>query len=249
MDAAGVIESVGPGVERLRVGDEVMAAVMPRRPDGGAQAALLVVPAASVVAIPDGATFAQAATLPMNGLTALRGLELLEPARGRHGCGDRRRRTARLLRHPTRQGAGVARDRRRETRRRDAGPLVRRRHHRPSGRAVRRRGARRLRRTGSTGCTTPRCCTMRSTARSGPAARWSSCADGSPSQTEREIAVKQVAVSAVLERTDWLEQLRELASAGRIALRVADEYPPERVAEAQQRMDAGGLRGRIVIVF
>ena len=77
MDAAGVVESVGPEVERLTVGDEVMAAVSPRRPEGGAQQELVVVPESSVVPIPDGATLAQAATLPMNGLTARSGLELL----------------------------------------------------------------------------------------------------------------------------------------------------------------------------
>ena len=82
MDAAGVVESVGAGVARLAPGDEVMAAVMPRRPEGGAQAELVVVPAASVVAVPDGTTLEQAATLPMNGLTALRGLELLDLAPG-----------------------------------------------------------------------------------------------------------------------------------------------------------------------
>ena len=54
MDAAGTVESVGAGVDRLAVGDEVMAAVMPRRPEGGAQAELVVVPAASVVPIPAG---------------------------------------------------------------------------------------------------------------------------------------------------------------------------------------------------
>ena len=82
MDAAGVVESVGEGVDRIAPGDEVMAAVTPRRPEGGAQAELIVVPAASVVPIPDGATLAQAATLPMNGLTAMLGLDLLDLPRG-----------------------------------------------------------------------------------------------------------------------------------------------------------------------
>lgn len=82
MDAAGVIESVGPGVSRLQTGQKVMAAVMPRRPEGGAQAQHIVVPAASVVPIPEGVTFAQASTLPMNGLTALRALELAALERG-----------------------------------------------------------------------------------------------------------------------------------------------------------------------
>src|SRR5262249_10984580 len=77
MDAAGTIESVGDGVDRLAPRDPVMAAVMPRRPEGGAQSELLVVPAASVVALPDGADAVAAATLPMNGLTALLALDLL----------------------------------------------------------------------------------------------------------------------------------------------------------------------------
>jgi NADPH2:quinone reductase len=42
----------------------------------------VVAPAASVVAIPAGAGLEQAATLPMNGLTALRGLEMLGLAAG-----------------------------------------------------------------------------------------------------------------------------------------------------------------------
>ncbi len=41
MDAAGVVESVGAGVEQVSVGDRVMAAVSPRRPEGGAQSQLL----------------------------------------------------------------------------------------------------------------------------------------------------------------------------------------------------------------
>src|SRR5438132_5811720 len=76
MDAAGIIESVGPGVSRLHAGEKVMAAVMPVRPEGGAQAQHIVVPAASVVPIPEGVSLAEASTLPTTGLTALNALEI-----------------------------------------------------------------------------------------------------------------------------------------------------------------------------
>lgn len=82
MDAAGTIESVGEGVTRFSPGDPVMAIVMPRRPEGGAHAALIVVPEAAVAAIPDGVSIEQAAMLPMNGLTALEALSCLELAPG-----------------------------------------------------------------------------------------------------------------------------------------------------------------------
>ena len=66
---------------------------------------------------------------------------------------------------------------------------------------------------------------------------------------DRGIRVRPVMVATALERTDWLEELRRLASEGRLQLRVAKEFPPEQAAEAQRVMDAGGLRGRAVIVF
>ena len=66
---------------------------------------------------------------------------------------------------------------------------------------------------------------------------------------DRGIRVHPVMVGRVLERTDWLEELRRLASDGRLKLRVAHEFPPEQAAEAERVMDAGGLRGRAVIVF
>ena len=52
-----------------------------------------------------------------------------------------------------------------------------------------------------------------------------------------------------LTHTDSLNQLRDLASSGAIRLRVAAEYPPQRAADAHRAMEAGGLRGRGVIVF
>ena len=56
-------------------------------------------------------------------------------------------------------------------------------------------------------------------------------------------------VRDVLERTDWLRELSDLAARGVLALRVAATFPPERSADAHRQMEAGGLRGRAVIVF
>ena len=56
-----------------------MAIVNPRRPGGGAQAELVVVPAASVARVPEGTSLEAAATLPMNGLTVRLALDAAHP--------------------------------------------------------------------------------------------------------------------------------------------------------------------------
>ena len=66
---------------------------------------------------------------------------------------------------------------------------------------------------------------------------------------EHGIRIEQVQVWTVLERTDWLREVRQLAQEGVLVPRVAATYPPEAAGEAQRRMEAGGLRGRAVIVF
>jgi len=66
---------------------------------------------------------------------------------------------------------------------------------------------------------------------------------------EQGIRVEKVQVWTVLERTDWLWEVRDLAQRGVLVPRVAATYPPEAAADAQRRMEAGGLRGRAVIVF
>src|SRR3974390_403434 len=77
MDAAGVLEQIGAGASTgLRVGERVMAIVLPRGPHG-AYAERVVVPASSVVRSPAGASDAEAAALPMNGLTARLALDVL----------------------------------------------------------------------------------------------------------------------------------------------------------------------------
>jgi NADPH:quinone reductase-like Zn-dependent oxidoreductase len=248
MDAAGTIESVGAEVDRLAVGDKVMAAVSPRRPEGGAQAELIVVPAASVVPIPDGATLSQAATLPMNGLTARLGLELLglEAGQSLAVSGGAGLLASYVIPLAKVRGLRVIAD---------AGPEDRELVRSFGADVIVPRGegfAAAVREVATGGVDA-----LFDTALLGHAA-FAAIRDGGAmavvrgwddSTPERGIEIRQVRVITVLERTDWLRELRELASEGRIALRVAAEFPPEKAAEAQRLMAAGGLRGRAVIVF
>ncbi|MGV7507464.1 alcohol dehydrogenase catalytic domain-containing protein, partial [Mycobacterium kansasii] len=71
MEAAGEVDEIGHEVQTdLRPGDRVMTMVMPIDPTGGAYAEYLVVAPDQVTRAPAGSTHAEAATLPMNGLTA-----------------------------------------------------------------------------------------------------------------------------------------------------------------------------------
>ena len=248
MDAAGTIESVGPGVDRLKVGDSVMAAVSPRRPEGGAQAALLVVPAASVVPIPDGATLQQASTLPMNGLTAMRGLELLGLATGdtlavSGGAGVLGSYVIGLARERGLRVIADAKAGEEELVRGFGADVVVERSDDFAG------AVRAIEPGGAAG--------VYDTALLNEAA-FGAIRDGGGlvvvrgwqgGEAPRGIQVHPVMVRDVLGRTEWLEELRELAGGGRLALRVAATFPPERAAEAHRLMDAGGLRGRALITF
>lgn len=248
MDAAGIIESVGWGVSRLQAGQKVMAAVMPRRPEGGAQAEHIVVPAPSVVPIPEGVSLVEASTVPMNGLTALRALELAALGRGRlfavsGGAG--------LLAHyaiaaAKRQGQKVIADAKPEevelVRSYGADIVVARgagfadaiRREAPAGVDALLDTA--LLAEGSFGA-------IRDEGVYIPVRGWGD------KPSEREIKIKPVFVSEVLERTEWLELLRDMVAAAQIKLRVAGEYAPERIADAQRALEAGGLRGRAVVLF
>ncbi len=57
-------------------------------------------------------------------------------------------------------------------------------------------------------------------------------------------------VEPVMIRADGaaLSALSALAAAGKLTLRVADTYPLEHVVKAHERLEAGGLRGRLVLV-
>lgn len=77
-DFSGVVESTGPG-SRWEVGDSVAGLVLPGPATApGAYASEVVTDDDSLVRIPSGASYAEASTLLMNGLTALHGLDLLD---------------------------------------------------------------------------------------------------------------------------------------------------------------------------
>lgn len=77
MEVAGVITEIGPAVDRpFTIGDAVMAIVVPSGEHGGYRADL-VMSARSVAKIPAGLSDVQAATIPMNGLTARLALDTL----------------------------------------------------------------------------------------------------------------------------------------------------------------------------
>ena len=77
MDAAGVVDEIGPDVtSTLKMGDSVMAMVVPQGQHGG-YASSIVLNENAVVPAPASSTHAQAASLPMNSLTARLSLDLL----------------------------------------------------------------------------------------------------------------------------------------------------------------------------
>ncbi|WP_189679654.1 quinone oxidoreductase family protein [Seohaeicola zhoushanensis] len=65
MEAAGIVEAVGPGVTHLKEGDRAAYASMPP----GAYSEARVMPAAQVCPLPDAISFEQAAAIMLQGLT------------------------------------------------------------------------------------------------------------------------------------------------------------------------------------
>jgi NADPH:quinone reductase len=76
-DLAGVIDAVGPGVEDFRLGDRVIAMRDLLSASVGAQAEYVVLDTEAVAPAPHTVSPVEAATVPLNGLTATQALDLL----------------------------------------------------------------------------------------------------------------------------------------------------------------------------
>ena len=254
MEVAGIIDEIGPDTgTTLRIGERVMAIVIPVADSGGAYAEYVVVDADQVVAAPAGSSHAEAATVPMNGLTARRALDVLDlspgdtlgvtgaagavggyvvqlaKADGLRVVADASPADEQLV---TALGADqvVARGT-------AVGERIRQLH--PDGVSAVVDAALQgdevlpavtdggrvaiVRRPGERGTST-----MHPT---------------------RGIQIRDVWVPDYTHATDKLDSLRVLAEQGRITLRVARTFPAADAAAAHRALERGGVRGRLVIVF
>ncbi|MBO1754101.1 NADP-dependent oxidoreductase [Allobranchiibius sp. CTAmp26] len=247
-DFAGTVDQVGEGSPH-EVGQLVMGATLPVF--NGAYAEYLVVPAANVVAVPDGIDAVAASTVPMNGLTALLTLETfdLEPgawiavtgaagayggsliqiarARGLHVTADASEADERLVRdlgaeEVVRRGDDVAQ---------------RFRGVRPEGVDALADGAVQ----GSIVLPAVRDAGAYVAVRAGDI------------PSERGIVVTGVMVGDVVSDADrvaaGLTTLVDLLHSGQLTPRVARSLPASRAAEAHRALEAGGTRGRQVLTF
>ena len=247
MEAAGIVDEVGEGVSTgVKVGDAVMGLVVPKG-SHGAYREQIVLNARSVVPAPAGTKHAEACTLPMNGLTARCSLDLLGLSRGQTIAviGAAGAYGGYVVQLAKADGLTVVADASEADeelvaslgadivvcRGDDVASHIR--DHFPDGANGLADGAvlKEL---------------VIPAIRDGGAF---TSVRGFQGVEERGIKFTTTSVRTYDGEFEKLDNLRQLAEAGAITLRVAATYPPEQAAEAQRRLEAGGTRGRLVILF
>lgn len=247
MDAAGVLEQIGPGtVTDLEVDDRVMAIVVPRGAHG-AYAEQVVLPVESVVAAPRNTSHAEASTLPMNGLTARMALDTLNLAPGSMiavtgAAGAMGGYAVQLAKA---DGLTVVADAAEKDEglvtglgadvvlRRGEGFADRVRQRFPDGvdgavdGAMLHAGLAPAVRDGGT------IITIR----------------GYDETSERGVTFHPIMVADYAREREKLDTLRQQAEDGVLSLRVAEVLPKEQSPEAHRRLENGGVRGRLVLDF
>ncbi|WP_433557836.1 NADP-dependent oxidoreductase [Pseudonocardia xinjiangensis] len=254
-DAAGVLDEIGPGTQTdLRVGDRVMAIVTPIEPSGGAYAEYIVLDADQVAHAPAGSSHAEAATLPLNGLTARLALDMLRlpPGRTLAVTGAAGAVGGYAVQLAKADGLRVLAD---------ASPSDEELVRRLGADVVVARGAdvaERFRAAAPDGVDAVIDAALLGTAVL-PAIRPGGAlallrSTGEPGTDllaglPNGVTVHEVYVPQYGHARDKLEQLGRLAEQGALSLRVAGTFPPERAADAHRALEAGGVRGRQVLEF
>jgi len=247
MEAAGIVDEVGSGVpDRIKVGDAVIAIVVPKG-SHGAYREQIVLDARSVVRAPSGTTHAEAATLPMNGLTARQSLDLLglSPGQVLAVTGAAGAYGGYVIQLAKLAGLTVVADASEKDEdlvaslgadivvRRGDDVASRFRDHFPDGVDGLADGA----------VLNDR---VIAAVRDGGAFTSVRGFLGAP---QRDIRFTATLVRSYAQEWEKLDRLREQVETGEITLRVAEVYPPEQAAEAHRRLEDGGTRGRLIIGF
>ncbi|MFG1642804.1 NADP-dependent oxidoreductase [Amycolatopsis sp. NPDC049252] len=248
MDAAGVVDAIGPDTDTpLRLGDPVVAILQAYGPRGGAYAELVVAPADSVVLTPPGVDFPAASTLLMNALTARLALDLVAvPAGGTvavtgaagafGGYAVQLAKTEGLRVFADASDADVE-----LVKELGADEVV------PRGDDV----AGRFRALVPDGVDA----VLDGAALDGlivAAVRDGgglAVVRGWDGPVDRDVRLHKVFVTEAATDQARLLRLREQAGAGELTLRVADVLPAGQAAEAHRRLAEGGVRGRLVLDF
>ena len=247
MDAAGIVDEVGTGVVTgVKVGDRVMAMVVPQG-SHGAYREQIVLDQRAVVTAPSWSTHVEACTLPMNGLTARLSLDLLGLAAGQTLAvtGAAGAYGGYVVQLAKAEGLTVIADASEADHelvvslgadivvRRGDDVAGRIREHFPDGVDGLADGA-----------------VLNELAvaavRDGGAFTAVRGFEGEP---ERGINFTTTFVRTYDGEFEKLDRLRQQAETGVLKLRVAETYPPERAGDAHRRLEAGGTRGRLVIEF
>jgi NADPH:quinone reductase-like Zn-dependent oxidoreductase len=248
MDAAGVIDELGPGAgNRLKIGDRVVVYVIPAGPHGGAYAESLVVPAASVVLAPAGVDFPAASTLLLNGLTAQLALDALALDA---------RQTVAVTGAAGAFGGYVIQLAKAD------GLTVIANASRSDQTLVRSLGADYVLERGETFAERVRSLVPKGVPGLADGAMLDdlalpAIADGGAmavirgwdGPSERHITLHKISSTAFATSTALFDQLVRQVEQGILTLRVADVLPADQAAEAHRRLEAGGVRGRLVLDF
>lgn len=75
------------------------------------------------------------------------------------------------------------------------------------------------------------------------------CLRGFAGDLERGISAELISVREYGTESEKLRSLAESVERGALSLRVADALAPEHASDAHQRLEAGGVRGRLVLIF
>jgi NADPH:quinone reductase-like Zn-dependent oxidoreductase len=248
MDAAGVIDQIGAEtVTPLAVGDRVIALVLPYGPGGGAYAEQIVVPAASVVRAPAGVDLFAASTLLMNAMTARLAVDALALTPGQtlavtgaagafggyavelaKADGLRVIADASAADHGLVLGLG-------------ADEVVARGDDVAAG--IQAAAGGRVPGVADGALNEGR--VLDAITDGGGIA----VVRGWAGPAERGITIHNILVRSAAHDTTGLDRLRAQAEAGILTLRVADVVPAARAAELHRRLEAGGVRGRLVLDF